>query len=110
MTFPQKFVATAAALLLAGAAQAADLPTFKLEMADGRLNPARIEVPAGQRFKIEIRNAGKGAAEFESVQLRKEKVLAPGTDSFVVVAPLSPGEYKFFDDFHQQAQGVIVAK
>ncbi|MBW8834876.1 MAG: cupredoxin domain-containing protein, partial [Burkholderia sp.] len=21
-----------------------------------------------------------------------------------------PGEYKFFDDFHQQAQGVIVAK
>jgi hypothetical protein len=42
--------------------------------------------------------------------LRKEKVLAPGGDSFVVIAPLSPGEYKFFDDFHQQAQGVIVAK
>ncbi|KVM62610.1 periplasmic lipoprotein involved in iron transport [Burkholderia ubonensis] len=110
MKFPQKFVVAAAALLLAGAAQATDLPTFKLEMADGRLNPARIEVPAGQRFKIEIRNTGKGAAEFESVQLRKEKVLAPGADSFVVVAPLSPGEYKFFDDFHQQAQGVIVAK
>jgi hypothetical protein len=42
--------------------------------------------------------------------LRKEKVLAPGADSFVVIAPLEPGEYKFFDDFHQQAQGVIVAK
>jgi hypothetical protein len=27
-----------------------------------------------------------------------------------VIAPLDPGEYKFFDDFHQQAQGVIVAK
>ena len=77
---------------------------------DGKLNPARIEVPAGQRIKIEVRNMGKGAAEFESVQLRKEKVLAPGADSFVVIAPLSPGEYKFFDDFHQQAQGVIVAK
>ncbi|AIO32734.1 cupredoxin domain-containing protein [Burkholderia pseudomultivorans] len=110
MKFPQKIVAATAALWLAGAAYAADLPTFKLEMADGKLNPARIEVPAGQRFKIEIRNTGKGAAEFESVQLRKEKVLAPGADSFVVVAPLSPGEYKFFDDFHQQAQGVIVAK
>lgn len=95
---------------MATLAHADDLPTFKLEMNDGKLNPARIEVPAGKRVKIEVRNTGKGAAEFESVQLRKEKVLAPGADSFVVIAPLDPGEYKFFDDFHQQAQGVIVAK
>jgi hypothetical protein len=91
-------------------AHAADLPTFQLEMNDGKLNPPRIEVPSGQRIKIEVHNVGKGAAEFESVELRKEKVLAPGASSFVVIAPLSPGEYKFFDDFHQQAQGVIVAK
>src|SRR5580698_8073179 len=75
----------------ANTVQAADLPTFKLEMNDGKLNPARIEVPAGQRIKIEVHNIGKGAAEFESVQLRKEKVLAPGADSFVVIAPLDPG-------------------
>jgi plastocyanin len=110
MRFHRKIPSLAAAVLLAGAAHAADLPTFKLDMADGTLNPARIEVPAGQRIKIEIRNAGKSAVEFESVQLRKEKVLAPGAESFVVIAPLSPGEYKFFDDFHQSAQGVIVAK
>jgi plastocyanin len=110
MRIHRKIALLATAALLAGAAHAADLPTFKLEMNDGKLNPARIEVPAGQRIKIEVRNIGKGAAEFESVQLRKEKVLAPGADSFVVIAPLEPGEYKFFDDFHQQAQGVIVAK
>jgi plastocyanin len=110
MKINQKLATFAATALLAGVAHAADLPTFKLEMNDGKLNPARIEVPAGQRIKIEVRNTGKGAAEFESVQLRKEKVLAPGADSFVVIAPLEPGEYKFFDDFHQQAQGVIVAK
>ncbi|NML35271.1 cupredoxin domain-containing protein [Paraburkholderia antibiotica] len=110
MGINRKIAMFAATLLLAGVAQAADLPTFQLEMKDGTLNPARIEVPAGQRIKIEVRNTGKGAAEFESVQLRKEKVLAPGAESFVVIAPLQPGEYKFFDDFHQQAQGVIVAK
>ena len=112
MKLKNQMVALAAAALasIAGIAQAADLPTFKLEMNDGKLNPARIEVPAGQRIKIEVHNVGKGAAEFESVQLRKEKVLAPGADSFVVIAPLDPGEYKFFDDFHQSAQGVIVAK
>lgn len=100
----------AAMLIPAVSARAADLPTFPLELNDGKLNPARIEVPARTRVKIEITNAGKGAAEFESIQLRKEKVLAPGAKSFVVIAPLSPGEYKFFDDFHQSAQGVIVAK
>ncbi|MDB5768482.1 MAG: putative exported protein [Collimonas fungivorans] len=97
-------------LLAATASMAADLPTFKLEMKDGVLNPARIVVPAGQKIKIEVHNTGQSAVEFESVQLRKEKVLAPGAQSFVVIAPLQPGEYKFFDDFHAQAQGVIVAK
>ena len=103
-------IAAAFAVPFAGLAHADDLPTFKLEMNDGKLNPARIEVPTGKRIKIEVHNVGKGAAEFESVELRKEKVLAPGASSFVVIAPLSPGEYKFFDDFHQQAQGLIVAK
>jgi plastocyanin len=110
MKFKTQVLAFALTVSFAGAAWAVDLPTFRLEMNDGTLNPARIEVPAGQRIKIEVINKGKGAAEFESVQLRKEKVLAPGADSFVVIAPLSPGEYKFFDDFHQSAQGVIVAK
>ncbi len=110
MTGLRKFAALFALASVASLAHAEDLPTFKLDMNDGKLNPARIEVPAGKRIKIEVRNVGKGAAEFESVQLRKEKVLAPGADSFVVIAPLDPGEYKFFDDFHQQAQGVIVAK
>ncbi|MGQ7938839.1 cupredoxin domain-containing protein [Paraburkholderia sp. D1E] len=110
MRINRKIAILAMTALTVGAAHAVDLPTFNLEMNDGKLIPARIEVPAGQRIKIAIRNTGKGAAEFESVQLRKEKVLAPGGDSFVVIAPLSPGEYKFFDDFHQQAQGVIVAK
>ncbi len=92
-------------------ALAADLLTFKLEMQDGKFIPARIEVPTGQRIKIEIHNIGKSAAEFESIELRKEKVLAPGAQSFVVLAPLRPGEYKFFDDFHlNMPQGVIVAK
>ncbi|KND58232.1 putative exported protein [Candidatus Paraburkholderia schumanniana] len=114
MTLKSQMAAFAMSLCAAAAgintARAADLPTFKLEMNDGKLNPARIEVPAGQCIKIEVHNVGKGAAEFESVQLRKEKVLASGADSFVVIAPLDPGEYKFFDDFHQTAQGVIVAK
>ncbi|MCK6437902.1 cupredoxin domain-containing protein [Rivihabitans pingtungensis] len=92
-------------------AQAADMPTLRLELKDGVLNPARIQAPAGVKFRLEIVNTGKTPVEFESTQLRKEKVLAPGAQSSVVIQPLTPGEYKFFDEFHMNtAQGVIVAK
>lgn len=100
-----------AGLLLPLLAHAQDLPTFRLEFNDGKVNLAVINAPAGQRFKIVVVNKGKSAAEFESLPLRKEKVLAPGSESFVVLGPLSPGEYKFYDEFHMTTtQGVIVVK
>ncbi|MDR1889708.1 MAG: cupredoxin domain-containing protein [Zoogloeaceae bacterium] len=98
--------------VFATCAQAADdMPTFKLLMKQGRLFPATLEVPANTRFRLEIRNEGPGAAEFESLELRKESVLAPGVTRTLVFHPLKPGSYPFFDDFHAEtAQGRIVAK
>jgi hypothetical protein len=91
--------------------QAADLPTYAVVARDGRLVPAVLQVPAGVRFKILIRNEGHDAVEFESLQLRKEKVLAPGARSFVVIAPLKPGSYDIFDEFHPDtSKGRIVAQ
>lgn len=99
-----------AAALYASAAHAG-LPTYAVGAKDGRLTPATLAVPAGVRFKIVIRNEGREPVEFESLQLRKEKVLAPGARSFVVIAPLKPGEYDFFDEFHPDtAKGRIVAR
>lgn len=101
------------ALLLSGAPPAAadELPTFKLVMKAGRFYPETIEVPAHTKFRLELRNEGPGAEEFESVELRKEKVLAPGASSSLVFQPLKPGSYKFFGKFHPAtAQGRIVAR
>jgi hypothetical protein len=92
--------AFAAAVFLSGSAQGAELPTYTVVAREGRLIPDTLNVPAGVRFKIAVRNEGRDAIEFESLQLRKEKVLAPGAASFVVIAPLKPGEYAFFDEFH----------
>lgn len=98
-------------LLLGAAAQAAELPTFRLECNNGVFTPKVLRVPAGVKFKIEIHNTGTQAIEFESVQLRKEKALASGGSSFVVIFPLDAGEYKFFDDFHLGVgEGSIVVK
>jgi uncharacterized cupredoxin-like copper-binding protein len=81
-------------------AQSAELPTFAIVARDGRLLPERIEVPAGKKIKLTIRNEGPGPIEFENLDLRVEKVLAPGASSFLVIHPLKPGSYRFIDEFH----------
>jgi len=98
--------------LTAVPARAADeLLVYKLDVRDGVFEPATLEVPAGKRFKIEISNVGKGPIEFESRDLRQEKVLAPGAKSSVVINALKPGTYMFFDEYHMDLpKGKIIAK
>lgn len=109
--FVHRSLISAALALAATAATAQELHTVTVTLRDGQLLPPTLEVPANTRFKIVIRNEGRGPAEFESRSLRKEKVLAPGATSFVVVAPLRPGVYDMFDEFHEKtATGTIVAK
>lgn len=94
-------IAAGAALLsMSVATSAEDYPVFVIEFKDGAISPSAIEVPAGTRFKLELRNTGLSPVEFESLELRKEKVLGPGVTSFIVIRSLDPGEYRFFDDFH----------
>lgn len=98
-------------LLAAMSAQAQDLPTVNLLIRNGRFVPSTLEVPANTKFRLLIKNEGPGAEEFESADLRKEKVLGPGATSFLIFQPLKPGSYKFFGDFHPDtAQGQMVAK
>jgi len=90
---------------------AEEMLVLKLVARDGKFEPLKLEVPAGKRFKIEISNEGKGPMEFESKDLKQEKVLAPGAKSSVVINPLKPGTYMFFDEYHMDApKGQIVAK
>ena len=100
-----------AAMAIAAVAFAAEeLAVYALVARDGVFEPATIEVPAGKRFKVEISNAGKGPMEFESRELKQEKVLAAGAHSSVVINGLKPGTYTFFDEFHPDTKGRIVAK
>lgn len=107
------FMLAFAAVLTIGSAVAAETPVFELDLKDGVVTPNRIEVEAGTTFKIIVHNTGTMPAEFESLRLRKEKVLGPGVTSFVVIRRLTPGTYEFYDEFNidkDSAHGVIVAK
>ncbi|PWV60537.1 cupredoxin domain-containing protein [Plasticicumulans acidivorans] len=108
---PLLMTVTAAVLCAAALPALADLPTFRLVARDGTFEPAEIVVPAGTKFRLEIENTGKDPIEFESSELRKEKVLAPGAKSTLVFQALGAGRYRFFDEFHEATgQGAIIAR
>ncbi len=92
-------------------AQASELLTFHIVAKEGRLLPDRLEVPAGKKIKLTLANEGRSPVEFENLDLRVEKVLAPGGVSFVVIHPLKPGSYRFVDEFHADtAHMLLIAK
>jgi hypothetical protein len=98
------------AALFAGVAHADDTP--RLTIKDHKFQPERLEVPAGIKFRLSVKNDDPTAEEFESFELNREKVVPPGKEIPVFLGPLESGkQYPFFGDFHRDtAKGVLVAK
>jgi plastocyanin len=103
----------AAALLavLAAAPARADDETFTLSIEGHRFAPTDLEIPAGKKITLIVKNLDKTPEEFESTDLRREKVVTGGDQITVYVGPLRPGRYEFFGDFNPDtARGHIIAK
>jgi heme/copper-type cytochrome/quinol oxidase subunit 2 len=90
-------------------ARAADTAPVALTLKDHRFTPDAVTVPAGTRFRIEVANQDPVPAEFESTDLRVEKIVVPGGKISVMAGPLKPGSYKFFDDYHPETAGTLTA-
>jgi hypothetical protein len=101
---------TALCLLTDGIAWADD-PIVNLTIRDHRFEPSELTVPAHVKVKLIVRNADSTPEEFESIELRREKVVPGGQEIIVYVGPLQPGTYEFFGDFHpQSARGHLIVK
>ncbi|MDQ2093710.1 cupredoxin domain-containing protein [Rhodalgimonas zhirmunskyi] len=88
----------------------AAIPTYLVELNDGALLPETLIVPAKTRFRIQVRNIGTKPSEFESNQMRLEEVLFMGAEATMMVTPLDPGEYDYFDEFQPGVMGKLTAK
>ena len=103
--------AAVAALSLFGAGIASTAEVPEVRFSSGHFAPAQVVVPANTPFQVRVTNADKSVIEFESFEMRRERVVRPGETITVYMAPLAPGIYKYFDDFdHSVDQGEIVAK
>ena len=93
------------------AAHAADDPAFALSIRNHRFTPAQIEIPANTKVRLVIRNEDASPEEFDSTQLRREKVIPGGSEATLYVGPLPPGTYEFLGEFHPDtAQGRLIVR
>lgn len=99
-----------AVLIALAVPAAAQQPQIAIAIRDSGFVPAEVQVPAGAKIELSIKNEQQSAAEFESQALRREKVIPPGATATVYVGPLQPGRYEFFDEFHPNNRGFLVAK
>jgi heme/copper-type cytochrome/quinol oxidase subunit 2 len=92
-------------------ASAAALPEYRITLKNQRFSPDKLEIPADTKVKLLVTNQDDYTAEFESNDLDRERTIAPGRTLPIFIGPLSPGEYEFEEEFHdEEAEGVIIVK
>jgi heme/copper-type cytochrome/quinol oxidase subunit 2 len=111
------FAGIAVMMLVAAGALFASLParaqqtvTISVTIKNHRFQPAELHAPANVPIELKVKNLDSTPMEFESVSLRVEKVVTPNSEGIIRLRPLAPGSYNFFDDFNQEANGVLVVK
>ncbi|WP_367375381.1 cupredoxin domain-containing protein [Pseudomonas lini] len=103
-------------LLWGGSVFASQLPLsdsapVTLAIENHQFTPSTFSVPAGQRFRLQLTSHDDSVDEFESYDMKFEKIVVPGDTITVFFGPLHPGTYSFFDDYHpDQARGTVVVE
>jgi heme/copper-type cytochrome/quinol oxidase subunit 2 len=104
------FLVGLAGLLAMGPATA-QTDEYVLTIKDHRFTPTELKVPANKRVQITVVNDDPTAEEFESHELKVEKVIPGKSKAVVRVGPLKPGRYPFFGEFHEAtAKGTLIAE
>lgn len=105
-------IAGVALLLVAGGAKAGepDGHAVTLTLKDHRFTPDSVQVPAGQRIRIDLINRDAATEEFDSEDLQVEKDVTPNGRVSFAIGPLKPGTYSFMGELHSDtATGKITA-
>ena len=99
-----------AALFLIATPVAAD-DAIPVTLQNHKFTPNVIKVKANQPAMITMVNKDATAEEFDSSDLKIEKVVAGNQSGNIRVRALKPGTYHFMGEYHDKtAQGVVIAE
>ena len=100
--------ALSASMLISAVTYADD---YVITLKNNQFSPKELTIPAGQKIKLIVKNMDATAAEFESSDFNREKIVGANSEIFVFIGPLDPGTYGYFDDFHRDTTtGIIIVK
>ena len=86
-------------------------PEVSLAIEKNRFQPEEVRVKAGAPFVLVITNKDGAPEEFESKDLKIEKIVPGGKTIRVRVPALKAGAYRFVGEYHEAtANGRIVAE
>ena len=92
-------------------AAAARADDYVLTIKDHRFTPTEIKIPANKRVQITVVNDDPTPEEFESHEMKVEKVIPGKSKAVVRIGPLKPGRYPFVGEFHEAtAKGTVIAE
>jgi plastocyanin len=95
----------------AGAALAQQAVDITISVKNNKFDPAEIEVPAGTPVRLKVKNLDPKPMEFESKELRVEKIITGNSEATFNIRGQKPGRYEFFDEFHEETtRGTLVVK
>jgi hypothetical protein len=104
-------IAALSVLLLAATPAFAEDSSFTIAIKDHKFEPTELEVPANKKVMLLVKNLDASPEEFESHDLRREKVIPGGKEAKISVGPLKPGRYEFFGEYNPKtARGWLVVK
>ena len=93
------------------AVSAAEMKEYTLTIKDHYFTPETLKIPADEKVKLTISNEDATPEEFESHDLRREKVIQGHTKGVVLIGPLKAGEYNYVGEFNEDtAKGQIIAE
>jgi len=89
----------------------ASAQSFTITIKNHKFSPSELKVPAGKRITVTVANEDPTPEEFESHELKFEKVIPGNSKGVVRFGPLSKGRYPFFGEYHEDtAQGAVIAE
>jgi hypothetical protein len=104
-------------ILLSLVAAAAFVPVelraqeFTITIKNHRFTPSELKVPANKRIQLTVVNDDPTPEEFESKEMKVEKVIPGKSKGVVRIGPLAPGRYPFFGEFNEAtAKGTVIAE
>jgi hypothetical protein len=99
--------------VFAVSANAAESKTkeFNIVIKDHVFVPSETVIPADTKVKLIIDNQDATPEEFESHDLRREKIIQGKSKGIILVGPLKAGEYSFVGEFNEDtAKGTLKVK